>query len=500
MEAKSSETERRQYVGATIFLVHRNWQEIQNSGGWYLPERLKWLQKLDELIIGHRDGILASIAADTGLGEHCALISEYTVVRNLAKYYLRRAEGILGENRSNFLSLTWGNKKVTVKAEPLGVIGIITPWNSPFSIPFGKIVPALLTGNGVVWKSAPESPATTHLLAYLLEKSLEPFKDGGPFGVLPPDISCGEALVSHSLIAKIAFTGSEKGGEAVRRASAAARNTPPLLELGGSNAAIVLEDADIEEAARIIMWARFSTISCNNIKRVYAVRSVYWELVGYLCLSKFLCRHEAASIPEKEKGNYERFVQEWLEHLRQLGYDRERFLWEFGEHLQLVNTAIDKAYWGPPLAKILPIWRLNEGGGRELSVLYDEVFCPLLPVVLVEDEGEAVRLANESRFGLGASVFTRDKKRFEQIARCLECGTIMHNDAMTEFAMPQVPFGGWKNSGFGHVHGPEGLLEFTRRRTIVTERYSAPKLQLFPWTPRKMKFLRKFADLILKLS
>ena len=118
----------------------------------------------------------------------------------------------------------------------------------------------------------------------------------------------------------------------------------------------------------------------------------------------------------------------------------------------------------------------------------------------VADEAEAVELTNRSSFGLGASIFTKDKKRFERIAGQLECGGVFHNDAMTEFAQPQVPFGGRKDSGWGYSHGPEGLLEFIQLKTVITERWPAPKFQLYPWTERKMKWLRKLADLLIKLS
>ena len=254
-------------------------------------------------------------------------------------------------------------------------------------------------------------------------------------------------------------------------------------------AAIILEDADIEEAARVIVFSRFVAMSCNNIKRVFAVRGAFnklsWEIER---LIPGLEPHEPSEkFSERDVERCNDFLSECREHS--------------GVALQV------SVFYGTQFTNVLKpavvTIRNPEETGR-LKILHEETFVPILPIVRCESIEEAVKRANDSEFGLGASIFTKDKKKFEILAQMLECGGVYHNDAMTEFAIPGVPFGGWKNSGSGYTHGPEGLLEFVRLKTVITEAWKPPKfldkLHLFPWTETKMKWLKRFLKSIIRLS
>lgn len=446
---------------------------------WGLKRRIQWLSWLDHLIASRKDQILAAVAADKKVSEHQVLLNEYAVVRLLCRYYIKNVHWILrDEDRSGLFSF-WNwinkNKRSVVKKEPFGVVGIISPGNYPFSLSIGNVIPAILAGNAVVLKPAPDREATNKLVGDLIKMSLEAFKAGKIFEILPSGDYLGQDIVRSRLIDKLHFTGSIKTGRWIFEENMKIRFVQPTLELGGSNPAIVLEDADIEEAVKVILWARFCGMSCNNIKRVFAVESVYEKLFQALEAGlKNLAPHELEPISERENYNCTLFI---------------------GDYLQYLERAAE-GDWYNFKPKIL---KVDEPCGR-LLVLQEETFVPLLPVVKVQDEAEAINYANNSKFGLGASVFTKDKKRFLRIASQLNCGGVFHNDAMTEFAQIQMPFGGRKQSGLGYVHGPEGLLEFVQLKTVIMDRWRAPKLHLYPWTSGKMRWLRKLINWIVKFS
>lgn len=452
---------------------------LDRSKDWGLEDRIFWLKSFDHMVAQRKDEILTTVAQEKGISEHQVLLNEYLVVRLMCKFLLKNARNILGdENRSQPLSLNFGNKKRVVRKEPLGVVGVISPSNYSFSLPLCAVVPALLAGNGVILKLAPDTPRTNLLIANFLLLTLQGCGANWGleeiFGCLPGGVEASQSLVLCKNVDKIHFTGSDKAGWAIAKLNAQTRLISATLELGGSNPAIVLEDANLKQAAKTIIWARFCGMSCNNIKRVFVVSSRFVELLEELNKQvRELAYYETAPVSEKEGVNYQRFFSDYEQTM-------------YGEIPGDVNLK----------PRILPIPNSSE----DFLVLKEETFVPLLPVAQVKDEAEAVSCANNSRFGLGASVFTRDKKRFERIAKQLNCTTVCHNDAMTEFAQMPVPFGGRKDSGVGYSHGPEGLLDFAQLKTIITERWPAPKLQLYPWTKGKMNFLRTMADWIAKLS
>ncbi len=462
-------------VEAMINIVSSFLDVNANDKNWPLKKRLAWLKTLDKLIVLNKDAILEVVAGDKRQSEHNVLLTEYAVVRLLIKEYRKRAKKVLrDENRSRFFSASQGNKKVVIQKRPLGIVGVISPYNYPFSLPMGTIISAILAGNGVVLKPAEETPTTNDMINYLIAMSLRSYGVSGIFQILPPTVEHGKALVNCEKIDKIHFTGSVQAGWSVIKENANKRFVSPTLELGGSNPAIVLEDANIKQTAKIITWARFANMSCNNIKRVFAVKSIYDQLCQAVETEVGnIQEHEICHIPEKEIPNYRNFLKDYLANYPEMEMDdimRPRVL------------------------------RISNSKKRNLKVLIGETFVPLLPIVKVENEKEAVYLANQTQFGLGASIFTDSKSRFKKLASELQCGGVFHNDGMTEFAQPQVPFGGWKQSGFGYSHGPEGLLEFVRLKTVIMERWRVPKFHLFPWTDRVMRILRKTIDWLIKFS
>ena len=463
----------------TAYELRRVWNDIRSGNKWTLKKRIKWLKALDRLIKKNKLELTEIVGKEKSTSSHEVLLNEYASIRMLIKEYIKTARKILGdEKRSRGFSLNWMNKKPVIKKEPYGTVGIISTYNHPYSLTKGPVISALLAGNAVLLKPAEETPSTNRFVERLIKESLAEFGVQDLFVMLPTDLETSMSLVDCELVDKIHFTGSVKAGRSVTEANAKKRFVPPTLELGGSNAAIVLEDANLKMAARVILWARFVQMSCNNIKRVFVVESVYDEFREELGEQfRGLKGWDMGRCPPKEASSYRRFMNDLR--VKRDPYDKTRFL-------NQTDT--------PPII----IWM--DEPRLDLLMLEEETFVPILPVVKVKDAEEAVQLANQTKFGLGASVFTKSKKLFNQLADKLECGGVYHNDAMTEFAQPQIPFGGWKESGHGYSHGPEGLLDFVHLKAIITERCGAPKLQLYPWTDSKKKFLSRWIDFIIRFS
>lgn len=449
-----------------------------DENNWSLKIRMRWLKELDRLIKQSKDEILDAVGDDLGMSEerkHVVLVNQYAPARLAIKGRRKFGYKVLrDENRRRF-SIIWPHKQSIVRKEPLGVVGLITPHNVAFFEPMDNSVEALLAGNSVLLKPAENRERTNRLIHLLIKRSLTPFHQNNMFSILPPDVEHGKALSRSPLVDKVSLVGSEKAGWHVHQTNAQVRFTPVRLELGGSNPAIVLEDADIERTAKVIVWARFSDINCNSIKRVFVVEAIFDELFHKIVEETTrLHPHEVdCCLSDQELANYNRFLQDM-----DIEADRE-------EVVPIVIGITDK--------------------NRDRLILKEETFVPILPVVKVKDEHEAVTLANSTRFGLGASIFTRDRERFKKLARKFKCGSVNHNDAMTEAAMPHLTFGGWKSSGSGYTHGPEGLLEFVRIKNINSERWFGKfkiisGLPLHPWTEKKMKLLRKFSDFLIKFG
>lgn len=469
-------------------------EKIKDAPSWLLKERIEWLKTLDLLLRYYKERILRVVSEEKECSDFRVLINEYSPVRLLVRYYIKNAQSVLGpENRSKPFSFLWGTKKISVHKEPFEIVGVISPLNYPFSLPLGPVISALLAGNRVILKPA-DAPKTNILIYELITKSLATANQLSRFAMLPADIECGKELVACRDVQKIHFTGSYKTGMKVHLANNAVRFVPATLELGGSNPAIVLEDADLEKTASVIVWARFSGMSCNNIKRVFAVGDIFEELYKKIKSKILVMSPEEFNQKylDEDKNSYENFLHEFF---KSELIDSENYCIRCGNE-----------FLKPTLLKI-------KNPYNNLSVLKEEVFVPILPIIRVESAEEAVNLSNNSPYGLGASVFTSSKRRFREIAHSLECAVVLMNDAMTEFAIPQVPFGGWKSSGYGYTHAPEGLLEFIRLKTIIEEKrlrtiikekieekIGVPQIQLFPWTKRKISLLKRWGNKIINLS
>ena len=424
--------------------------------------RAQCLERFRALLVKRRAEVADVVHRENGRPALEALGAEVLVTLDYARFYARIAPRELRGRWRTPASVAFWRKRVRITHEPYGVVGVISPWNYPFMLAAGVALPALIAGNAVVLKPSELTPTSGLLLGELLEEAGVP---SDIMRVLPGGEATGAAL-ALAAVDKIAFTGSVATGRKVAMACAE-RLIPCSLELGGSDPALVLDDADPELAARGIAWARFANAgqTCAAPKRVYATARVYDRFLAALVRQVEGLRVGPAS-GDVDVGP--------LVHAGQVATLQAQLDDALAAGASIAGRASGGATgdgFFPPtvLVDVRPGMR----------VLSEETFGPLLPVTKVRDDAEAIRLANDSEFGLSASVWSGDRAHAREVADALQAGTVAINDAAITAGMAEVPFGGVKSSGVGRSHGIAGLMEFTRTRAVVDE--AMPRLPQVHW-------------------
>lgn len=410
-----------------------------------LRERAKVLERFRRLLYDRRLEATRLLGREMGKPEVEAL-SEVVLALDFARFYARVAPRELKPSSYRPDSLALARKRVTLLQEPFGVVAVIAPWNYPIMLAAGHVLPALVAGNAVLLKPSELTTATGQLLGELLVQAGVP---ADVMQVLAGAGATGSALVQAE-VDKVFFTGSEATGRLVA-ATCAQRMVPLVLELGGSDPAIVLDDADLPLAARGLTWGRSYNCgqSCVAPKRVFVEQQVYDEFVALLEM-------EASRLRAGE---------------------------DVGPPVNEVQRQTLQAQLDDAIAKGAHAHRPGEGWGAaffppvvltgvtcDMRVLHEETFGPILPVVAVRDDDDAVRRANETTFGLSASVWSRSRHRARAVANRLHAGSVIINDVMVGAGMADVPHGGVKASGTGRSHGVAGLRECVREKAVIEER------------------------------
>ncbi|TVQ95307.1 MAG: aldehyde dehydrogenase family protein [Deltaproteobacteria bacterium] len=417
-----------------------------------LERRLERLDRLSTALRDRLDDFAERISRDTGKPPVEALATELLSVPLFLDHYRRTAPDVLARKPvPNPIPLP--GKRAWAGWFPMGVIGIISPWNFPFQLSIIPAISALIGGNTVVLKPSEVTPLTTEVLQELVDAAALP---DHVFQIIPGDGSTGAALVEAN-IDKIFFTGSLATGRKVMRA-AAERPIPVELELGGKDAFIVCEDAPLRRAARGAVWGGLLNAGqmCISVERILVVDAVYDRFVSML-------EDEVSQVrvgppdesPDMGAMTFPPQLDTVDRHVKD-AVERGARLLAGGRRLR------DRGlFYAPTLvADVTP----------EMAIWREETFGPVLPVIRVRDEAEAIARANDHEFGLTASVWTRDQERGLRIAESLHCGQVMINDVVLGVGNPALPFGGVKGSGIGRYHGPEGLTSFMHRRAIMADR------------------------------
>jgi acyl-CoA reductase-like NAD-dependent aldehyde dehydrogenase len=413
-----------------------------------LAERVAVLRELQRALIDARDEISAVITQDTGKPRQDSMIEVFVTVDILNDACRHAAAWLRPERVAQGLYLF---KQCYVERRPYGVVAVLGPWNYPLALSLPGVFTALLAGNTVVFKPSEITSATGALIERLLKRvpGLAPY-----VRVVHGDGAVGAALVGAPPD-YIFFTGSTATGKKVMRV-AAENITPLACELGGKDPMLVLADADIAAAAEWGAWGAFFNAgqTCMSVERVYVVAPVYDEFV-----------RAAVAAAERLSVGYALSTDA----LHQVGPITSPAQLELIE--QHVADAVAKG------ATVLTGGRREESFylptvlvdvTHDMLVMQDETFGPIMPIMRVADEAEAIRLANDNAFGLSAAVWSRDLAHAKEVARQLQTGSAIINDAIAHFGVPQMPFGGMKASGFGRTHGREGLRQFTQPYAFAT--------------------------------
>jgi len=463
-------------VAEAVARVRANQPEWERIG---FAERAKWLGKLRDWMLDNADLITDLMQAETGK-VRAEAANEGFYLADQINFYGAKAARFTGEERVWGHSALTISRKLRIQYRPYPVVGLISPWNFPLVLSLGDAIPALMAGAAVVMKPSEFTPLALERIVTAWREEI-----GGP-----DVIACvqGAADTATALVDEadfIGFTGSDRVGKLVM-ARAADTLTPVSLELGGKDPMVVMEGADIDRAAKAAAWGGMMNSGqiCMSVERIYVEEPVYEEFVGKLT--------------------------ERVEELRQ-GPDGPEFSSDIGamtspNQIRIVAGQVSEAieHGARALTGGQPADRPGDyfeptvlvDVDHSMRVMRDETFGPVVGVMKVKDTEEAVRMANDTRYGLSATVFG-PKRAAEQVARRIECGGVNVNDVLTNAMVPGIPMGGWKESGIGYRNGKHGIRKYCRSEAIVSARFpSLPEPFWFPYTPERRQSVARLTRLV----
>lgn len=437
-----------------------------------IKERVAIIQKAMDVLIARQEEIIATVRAETGKPRPEALAIEILPSLDFMNFWSGRAEKDLKDHWQPLHGYLKPLKKLLMTYQPLGVIGVITPWNGPFALSLNPTVQALLAGNAVIVKPSEVTPRSGAWAVQILQEA------GVPADVVQCVIGDGEtggALVNGD-VDKISFTGSVGTGRKIA-AACANRLIPCTLELGGKDALIVCEDADIDRAAiGAVYLSMFNTGQvCMGTERIYVVERVADEFLAKVVEHTKALRYGSGEDTDVGPLFWDRqlsIVERHVEDARKKGAK------------VLVGGESDTekgVYYKPTVVADVT---------HDMELMREETFGPVVAIMRVKDEEEAIRMANDCRYGLSSSVFTKSEAKAIAIGKRLKAGSVVHNDAAVIYGVPEAPFGGVKESGVGQVNGLHALRTYCQTKPIVIDRWGLKKEDIwYPYGPNTLKSL-----------
>jgi acyl-CoA reductase-like NAD-dependent aldehyde dehydrogenase len=432
-----------------------------------------------EIMLKEMDEVATLISRETGKPVPEALAMEVVPTLDAMHYFAHTAARLLRPQKIDIGQYGLMGRSSRIVYKPIGVVGIIAPWNFPLATPAQEVTMALMAGNAVVLKPSELTPLTALKIREIFERAGLP---DGLLQIATGDGSTGAAL-TESRVDKLMFTGSVATGKRV--AAAAARHlTPVVLELGGKDAMVVLGDADIENAARGAVWGAFANAgqACASVERCYVHESIAPQFLARVLAQTQSLRQDQGTKVDTDIGamTNEKQLQIVEEHVSDAV--------ERGARVLTGGRRPDNlpGFFYPPT--------VLTNVDHRMTIMRDETFGPVLPVMTFKTEEEAINLANDSVYGLTASVWTKDIARGRRVAERIEAGTVMVNEVLYTHGIAQTPWGGIKESGYGRTHGRAGLLELVTAQHIHVNRLAfLPDLWWFRYSANAAKLFAGLA-------
>ena len=436
------------------------------------------LLRMQKWVVDNSERVIQTVVSETGKAYEDAQLADWLYGANAFGFWAKNAEGYLADEKVKTASPLLKGKKLILRHKPLGVIGVIGPWNYPLTNSVGDCIPAMAAGNTVVLKPSEITPLTSQLIAEGLKECGLP---DGVFNVATGRGATGAALIDH--VDMIMFTGSTATGKKVM-AKAAETLTPVSLELGGKDPMVVLDDADVERAANHAVY--YSMLNggqtCISVERVYADAAIYDEFVAKVTEKARKLRNDIPTADGStdvgsitfppQVDTIERHVNDALAKGAKAVVGGKR------------GHEGKAGYWFEPTVLI--------DVDHTMECMTEETFGPTLPIMKVVDTEEAIRLANDSPYGLAASGFSKDVKRGEAVARRIDAGAVCVNDAVINYSALELPMGGAKASGMGSRHGAGGIRKFAQQQALLVSRFHPKReIHMYPYKKGVTGKLRK---------
>jgi succinate-semialdehyde dehydrogenase/glutarate-semialdehyde dehydrogenase len=433
-----------------------------------VEERARFVQRALGILIEKQDRIVEIVLRESGKPAQEARMMEIFAACDSMTYWSKHAPRLLRTERVPLHGLLRLTKKLEIAYRPLGVVGVISPWNGPVILSLNPTVQALLAGNAVLLKPSEVTPFSGRVVADLFAEA------GLPENVLQLLVGDGEtgAALCEAGVDKISFTGSVATGRRVALACAE-RLIPCTLELGGKDPMIVCADADLDVAAGGAVAGAFLNAGqfCCGTERVYVVNEV-----AEVFTEKVVERVRA--LRQSDHGEFDVGSIFWPRQLDIIARQVE-------EAVAAGAKVLVGGRRNPKLAGLFYEPTVVTGVTSEMSLMREETFGPVLPIVRVRDLDEAVARANETSYGLGANVWTRDQRLATELAGKIESGSVCVNDLTVTYGLPEAPFGGRKQSGLGHVHGRDGLRGYCFAQPVIRDRFGGRQTaRQYPYTAK----------------
>jgi acyl-CoA reductase-like NAD-dependent aldehyde dehydrogenase len=452
------------------------WEAIGFEG------RARIMRRAQRWMLDNADRVIKSVVSETGKTYEDAQLADLGYTVSALGFWAKEGPKYLEDERvPSWKNPVAAGKKLVIRYAPIGIVGVIGPWNYPIANSFGDCIPALMAGNCVILKPSEVTPLSSLLMAEMMRECGLP---EDVFQVATGDGSTGAALIAE--VDCVMFTGSTRTGKAVMKAAADSL-VPCYLELGGKDPMIVCADANIDRAANAAAFYSMNNGGqvCISVERCYVEAPVYDEFV------------------EKVNANVRRLRQGVPTDVGTVDVGAVIFPPQLDVVEEHVRDAVEKG------AKVLTGGHARREGGRffeptvlvdvdhSMKIMQQETFGPTLPIMKIANSEEGVRLANDSEYGLQASVWTGDVEHGEALARRIEAGVVCVNDAQVNYTALNLPMGGWKASGLGTRHGANGIRKYTKVQSLlVTRRALKREPFMFPYTARTTMLLRRMFKLL----